>query len=50
MTVNFYSTASNYKEVTFDKFYVPTEVNGLPGENLITGEKIDAHKALYDFE
>ena len=50
MTVNMYSTASNYKAVTKDKFYVPSEVNGMPGENLITGEKIDAHKALYDFE
>lgn len=50
MDMHVYSIGSNFKEVSFDRFYVPTEVNGEPGIGLISREKVDAHAALYAYE
>ena len=49
-TVNIFAVTENFKEISNDEFYIPTEVNGEPGIDFITGEKLDAHKALYEFE
>lgn len=49
-TMNLYSLSSNYYDVANPKFYKPSEVNGMPGESLISGEKQNAYKAIYDFE
>ena len=50
MAITIYSLASNFKQVSSDQFYVPSEVNGKWGINVLTGEKIDAHKALYEYQ
>ena len=49
-TVNIFAVTENFKEISNDEFYIPTEVNGEPGISTFTGEKLDAHKALYEFE
>ena len=48
-SVNIYGLDSNFKDVSLDKFYIPAEVNGEEGISMLTGEKIDAHKALYEY-
>ena len=49
MEVYIYALDGNYRDVSIDKFYIPAEVNGEPGIDMITGEKIDAYKALDEF-
>ena len=48
--MNLYSLSSNYYDVANSKFYKPSEVDGMPGESLISGKKLNAYKAIYDFE
>ncbi len=43
LTMNLYSLSSNYYDVANPKFYKPREVNGMPGESLISGEKQNAY-------
>ena len=50
LTVNVHALDSNFKQVSSDRFYLPSEVNGKDGTSMLTGEKVDAHKALYDYE
>mmetsp|Transcript_6434 Transcript_6434/g.8614 ORF Transcript_6434/g.8614 Transcript_6434/m.8614 type:complete len:122 (+) Transcript_6434:2602-2967(+) len=50
MKMNLYSIDENFKQVSNDDFYVPAEVNGEAGINRVTGEKVDATKALYEYE
>ena len=49
-SANIYAVPEDYKNVTYDQFYIPSEVNGEPGVSRLTGEKVDAHEALYAFE
>ena len=48
--INLYAVSKNYKANTIDRFYSPSEVNGMPGYNYITSDKIDAHLAIYEYE
>lgn len=45
-TMNLFAISSDFKELTYDGFYIPTEVNG----ESYRFEKPDAHQALYDFD
>ena len=36
--------------MAYDQFYIPIEVNGEPGQSMLTGHKIDAVEAIYDFK
>ena len=49
-TVNLYAVDEFYHELTYDEFYIPVEVNGEPGVHALSGEKEEAHHALYAYE
>ena len=48
-TMNLQGAPENLRDLTYDQFYIPVEVNGQPGINRMTGEKLDAFGALYDY-
>ena len=48
-TINLQAVPENTRDLTYDQFYIPSEVNGQPGQNRMTGEKLDAFEALYDY-
>ena len=48
-TMNLQGAPENLRDLTYDQFYIPVEVNGQPGINRMTGEKLDAFEALYDY-
>ena len=39
----------NYLKSSYDEYYIPTEVNGQDASSLISGPKINAYEALYDY-
>ena len=49
MDVNTYSIDPGFKHVSNNQFYIPTEVQGKPGVNSLTGAKLDAHQAINDY-
>ena len=41
-TINLQGVPENLRDLTYDQFYIPVEVNGQSGINRMTGEKLDA--------
>ena len=48
--MNLYGVAEDQRSISYEQFYIPTEVNGEEGVNSITGSKLDAFEAIYDFK
>lgn len=44
-----YGSSENYLRVSYDEFYIPTEVNGIK-PSALDQEPMDAHRALYEYE